>query len=138
MARRKTGRKKTAGKSSAAKAKGKAGYDFIIRRLEKDKNAAYSDILKAAKTAGHTIYPIMFGRAKAALGLVKVSGRGESKARAKTSSGLRRGPGRPRKQSGSNGSAIATVISSMREQESENNRLGATFEKIRALLDSVL
>jgi len=137
MAKRKAKIKKAAG-TSASKAKGKAGYDFIVRRLEKDKNAAYGDIAKAAANAGHTIYPIMFGRAKAALGLVKMSAKGQGKASGKKAGVMRRGPGRPRKVvAGSNGSAISTVISSMREQESENNRLRTTFEKIRALLDGV-
>ena len=131
-------RKKTSPKAGAKKASSKPGYDFIIRKLEKDKNAVYGDIAKAAEKAGHKIYPVMYGRAKAALGLVKMSRSGEGKASMRKASLVRRGPGRPRKSASSNGSALTSVIHSMREQESENNRLKATFEKIRALLDSAL
>jgi len=141
MAKRKTKTKRTTGKRSGTKVKGssKPGYDFIIRRLEKDKNASYADIAKAAKCAGHTVYPIMFGRAKAALGLVKVSARGKGKASVAKATAVRRGPGRPRKASASsNGSALTSVIQSMRDQESESNRLKTTLEKIRALLDGAL
>ena len=132
-------RKKTSPRAGTKKASSKPGYDFIVRKLEKDKNAVYGDIAKAAEKAGHKIYPVMFGRAKAALGLVKVSARGQGKASAAKTTGVRRGPGRPRKVvAGSNGSALSTVIQTMREQESETNRLKATFEKIRELLDSAL
>ena len=138
MAKRKTNKRALA-KKKGAKGSSKPGYDFIVRRLEKDRNAAYGDIAKAAGRAGHTIYPVMFGRAKAALGLVKVSARGEGKAATKSSSPRRRGPGRRRQAgAGSSGSAIAMVIASMREQQVENTRLASVLEKIRALVDSAV
>lgn len=54
---------------------GKDAMAFIVSTLKRNKDVAYADVQKRAEAAGHTIYPINFGRAKALLGLVKVAPR---------------------------------------------------------------
>lgn len=57
--------------------------DFIVNKLKKNSDFAYGDIRAAAEKKGLTIYPIMYGRAKAMLGLVEVAPRGKGKAKAR-------------------------------------------------------
>jgi hypothetical protein len=108
-------------KNMAAK-KNTEGLAFIVETLKHRKAATYAEIKEAADKKGLTVWPIMFGRAKALLGYVKVAKRGTGKfaraSAAKAAGGApptRRGPGRPRKNprpaSGLNGldSIIATV-----------------------------
>src|SRR4029453_6392495 len=73
-----------------------------MEALKANKGAAYSDLKRKAEEKGLTVYPIMFGRAKAVLGLVKSAKRGKGKAAAKTvrattaKATAKRGPGRPK------------------------------------------
>ena len=57
-----------------------AGMELIVAALRRNKNATYADIKASADKKGVSVYPIMFGRAKALLGLVKVAKRGQGKA----------------------------------------------------------
>ena len=79
-----------------------AGFDFLVQALRSDKGALYSDLKDKADKRGLTVYPVMFGRAKAMLGLVKTAKRGEGKTAqaAGTGSGAR---GRPRDGSSKSG-----------------------------------
>ncbi|MGK0303636.1 MAG: hypothetical protein ACI89X_004534, partial [Planctomycetota bacterium] len=84
--------------------KANPGFEFIIASLKKDKKVSYKDIAAAAAKKNLTVFPIMFGRAQAMLGIVKQAKRGKGKmARAKAASERppvvvgKRGPGRPRK-----------------------------------------
>ncbi|HET6202466.1 MAG TPA: hypothetical protein VFI25_06655 [Planctomycetota bacterium] len=49
---------------------------FIIDYLRRESDAPYKAVQAAAKESGHTIYPVMYGRAKAILGLIPVKKRG--------------------------------------------------------------
>src|SRR5262245_14491323 len=75
-----------------AKQKNTAAMDHIVASLKNNKSATYADIKAAAdakKIKG--IYPIMFGRAQAMLGIVKAAKRGQGKtAKAKAQA---KGPG---------------------------------------------
>ena len=79
--------------------------DFVCGMLRKDRNVSYKEVQEMAVKKGFKIFPIVYGRAKALLGLVPTSPRGQGKA-AKAASGtstiansgvVKRGPGRPRK-----------------------------------------
>ena len=52
---------------------------FLLDSLKKDKSASYADLKAKADEKKLKIYPVMYGRAKALLGLVKVSQRGTGK-----------------------------------------------------------
>jgi len=55
-----------------------SAMSFIVEYLRKDGHAAYGAVEDAAKEAGHKIYPVMYGRAKAILGLIPVKKRGQA------------------------------------------------------------
>ena len=55
-------------------------FDFIVEQLKKNPNAAYAEIAAAAQKKGMKAFPIMFGRAKAMLGLVPSAPGGAGKA----------------------------------------------------------
>ena len=116
-----------------------AGYEFIVAALKKNPKADYASIRERAEKKSLTVYPIMFGRAQAALGIVKPKKRGKKKTTA------RRGPGRPRKATsrrgrsgGSAADAVRDLLGGLQDQERSNEELRRTLEKIRELIDRVL
>lgn len=73
-----TTKKKTRAKRSSKPA-GKApnpSFAFLLDYMKKHPKAAYGDAAAAAATAGHKLYPIVWGRAQALLGRVKSKPRG--------------------------------------------------------------
>lgn len=124
-------------------AKKNPAMDFIVDSLKNNKHALYADIAEAAKKRGHTIYPIMYGRAKAMLKLVPVAPRGQGrKGAVKSGRGpgrppAKRGPGRPPKSVAAAGSLDA-VISALKEGDRERDRYRRALEQIRSILVSIL
>jgi hypothetical protein len=62
-----------------ASKKNTEGLAFIVEALKHSKTATYGEIKEAAAKKGLTIWPVMFGRAQALLGHVKVAARGQGK-----------------------------------------------------------
>jgi len=60
--------------------KNSAAFDFLVESLKADKASAYADLKAKAEKKGLLVYPVMFGRAKTLLGLVKSAKRGRGKA----------------------------------------------------------
>ncbi len=85
MAAKKKSRKKT-----TARSKKPTPFDFIVAALKRNPKAVYASIRDRAAKKRLTIYPVMFGRAKLLLGLVKAKPKKKAKV-------AKRGPGRPRK-----------------------------------------
>lgn len=132
--------------------------EFIVAQLEKNKKASYAEIREAAEAKKHTIYPIMYGRAQAMLGIVKAKKRGEGKAAkakavvsapaapaAPAALGMpkKRGPGRPPKSSyavsaGIDMSSFDGIISAVRSSEQAKSRYRAALEKIQSILADAL
>ncbi|MEM7205568.1 MAG: hypothetical protein AAF628_35255 [Planctomycetota bacterium] len=132
----------------ASKKKTAAGFELLIAELKKNPKAEYAALKAKAEKKRVTIYPVMFGRAKAMLGLVKSKPRGQGKS-AKRKVGTRRGPGRPpksrgpgrpRKTASANGvaAAVQDLVRTMRDHERENAALRATLERVRDLIDRAL
>ncbi len=129
-----------------ASKKTKAGMDFLLEELKKNKHAEYRDLKEKADKKRVTIYPIMFGRAKSLLGLVKTAPRGQGKARKKAAA--KRGPGRPRKHAprtaarrssgGDAAAAVQELVGMMNATSKENAQLRATLERVREMIDRVL
>lgn len=134
--------------------KNPSGMKFILTHLEQNRKAAYSDVRAAAEKKGLVIYPIMYGRAQALLGIVKSSPRGsKKKAAAKSGRGpgrppkigrgpgrppkLRRGPGRPRKESNPL-DALQAMVANYRDNAREIERMRKVLETIRDLCDRQL
>jgi transposase-like protein len=65
--------------------------EFLVESLKKDKSASYADLRAKADEKKLKVFPIMYGRAKAILGLVKVSPRGQGKVAKAQAAMVRRG-----------------------------------------------
>lgn len=129
-------------------------FDFIVEQLKKNANATYAEIAAAAQKKGMKVFPIMFGRAKAMLGLVPSAPRGAGKATRKKAAakaakakpaaaaaptGARRG--RPRKAAAAPAAdlgGLEGIIAQVKASAAERETYRAALEKIRAILDSVL
>lgn len=130
------------------------GYELLVSELKKNPEADYAALKAKAEKKGLTIYPVMYGRAKASLGLVKTAPRGQGKAARRKATAARqadhpaavakRGPGRPRKDAqrpATNGSmvdAVSTLVASVRATERDNAALRSTLGRLRDLIDRAL
>jgi hypothetical protein len=59
----------------APKRKGSAAFDFLVQELRREPHLSYGELRQRAEANGFPIAPIMYGRAKAMLGLVPVKPR---------------------------------------------------------------
>jgi hypothetical protein len=124
--------------------KGNPGMAFIVNALKKNRKASYGDIAAAAAKKRLTIYPIMYGRAQALLGIVKQSPRGQGKlARAKAAAARggakRRGPGRPPKSaSGGFDGTLQGIVAAVKSSEQSKERYRKALERIEAILAEAL
>jgi hypothetical protein len=72
--------------------KSNPAMDVLVAELKKNRKAPYADIKAKADEKKLSLYPIMFGRAQALLGIVKSAKRGQGKAaKAKAAAGGKRG-----------------------------------------------
>jgi hypothetical protein len=69
--------------------KGSPAFDFLLEHLRADGSLSYGELRTHAEAAGHKIAPIMYGRAKAILGLVPVRPRGARKKKDAAAAGAR-------------------------------------------------
>ncbi|MEZ6037984.1 MAG: hypothetical protein R3F29_10915 [Planctomycetota bacterium] len=66
----------------AAKSERKGGspaFEWLVEMLRNDQTLSFGELKQRGEPLGHSIAPIMYGRAKALLGLVPVRPRGEGK-----------------------------------------------------------
>ncbi len=119
---------------------------FILDYLKKNGDAEYAIIRAAAEKAGHSIYPIMYGRAKTLLGMITEESRSRRRRRRKedeTGTGDAGGT-RPLRQSARSpmSEATANQLSSFleryRELEGERNRYRAALLQVEKMLRQVL
>lgn len=66
----------------APRRRGSEAFDFLVQELRRDGSLSYAALRAACEEKGWKIAPIMYGRAKAMLGLVPVKPRGPRKAKA--------------------------------------------------------
>lgn len=128
--------------------KANPGFDFIIAALKKDPKATYKDIAAAAAKKKLKVFPIMFGRAQAMLGIVKQAKRGDGKAKkAKTAKAAKaakaapakRGPGRPRKNAApAIDGSLEGIVAAVKSSEQAKARYRGALEKIQAILADAL
>jgi hypothetical protein len=121
-----------------------AAMEFIVESLKQNRDASYKDIAEAAGKKKLTIYPIMFGRAQALLGIVKQAPRGQGKvARAKAAAAggaPKRGPGRPPKSAAAIAfdGTLESIVSAVKNSEQAKTRYRTALERIQAILADVL
>ena len=120
--------------------------DFIVSQLKKNPKVAYADVRARAESRRLTIYPIMYGRAQAMLGLVKMAPRGSGKkakaaaaraGAAPTANGRRRRRGAAA-SGGDPLDALRNLVSNVRTTERTNEDLRSTLERIRQMIDGAL
>jgi hypothetical protein len=144
-----------------AASKSNPAMEFIVESLNSNRSAAYKDIADAAAKKKLKIYPIMFGRAQALLGIVKAAPRGQGKAAkaakakaAKTAAPaavaapsllapVKRGPGRPRKNplpmtAPAFDGTLEGIVAAVKGSEQAKARYHAALSKIQAILAEVL
>lgn len=139
-----------------AASKSNPAMEFIVESLKSDRSAAYKDIAEAAAKKKLKIYPIMFGRAQALLGIVKAAPRGQGKAakaaKAKAAKAapaaapamgapVKRGPGRPRKNpiaAPAFDGTLDGIVAAVKGSEQAKARYHAALSKIQAILADVL
>jgi hypothetical protein len=131
--------------------KSNPAMDFIVESLKSNRAATYKEIAEAAGKKKITIYPIMFGRAQALLGIVKSAKRGEGKA-ARAKAGLpapaaaaapaKRGPGRPRKIAASAApvfdGSLEGIVAAVKSSEQAKARYLGALQKIQSILADAL
>lgn len=143
MATKKKTRKKkskSAKKAKSAAKKTSPAMEFLLAQLKKSPKISYGDVKAAAAKKSLTVYPIMYGRAQALLGLVKVKPRG-SKKKQKRGPGRppvlgRRGPGRPRKQTNAMDS-LEAMITDMKDVARDRDRYQRALEQIARIIHSL-
>lgn len=124
--------------------KSNPAMDFIVESLKSNRGAKYGDLAEAAAKKKLKIYPIMFGRAQALLGIVKQAPRGQGKmARAKAAkAGLpqKRGPGRPPKVARAGGfdGTIEGIVAAVKSSEQAKARYRSALERIQSILGEAL
>ena len=135
---------KTQVMTMAAK-KNNPAMDFIVDSLKSNKGASYAEIKEAADKKKLKIFPIMFGRAQALLGIVKQAPRGQgkaAKAKAAAASGApKRGPGRPPKAKAASVSFDGTlegIVAAVKSSESAKAKYRQALERIQGILADVL
>jgi hypothetical protein len=120
---------------------------FIVSQLKANPQVDYATVAERAQKKGHKIFPIMYGRAKLLLGMVK-AGSGASK---RKTTGRR--PGRPattgrgaglRRAAAAAGAggdplnAVRDLVSAVQETQRANESLRRTLEKVKELIDRAL
>ena len=128
--------------------KANPGFEFIVAALKKNPKATYKDISAAAAKKKMKLFPVMFGRAQAMLGIVKQAARGKgkaAKAKAKASKAkalatpAKRGPGRPRKNAApSFDGSLESIVAAVKSSEQDKARYRGALEKIHSIISDAL
>ena len=137
--------KKPPAKQTAVTAKKLSAIDFTRAFVRKKPKAEFKEVRAAAQKKGLKLYPIVYGRAKALEGLVKIAPYGSKK---KKKPGTR-GPGRPKgsktKRRGPQGKTAATAMDSletmlaaMRNSNRDRERYQKALQKISDILEQAL
>lgn len=126
--------------------KGSPAFDYLLQQLRNEPNILYAALRDRCATQGFTIAPIMYGRAKAVLGLVPVKPRGKKAAAAKMPV-----PGVPMQLKQVESVAadrfakkldevrnLEQLVAIVKDLDSERRRLRDVIERVVTLLDTAL
>lgn len=131
--------------------KGSAAFDFLVGELRREPQLSYGELRQRAEANGFPIAPIMYGRAKAVLGLVPVRPRGSKKAAAEASAHEAPAQVVPRmlKQVESVAADrfskkleevrnLDQLVAAVKELDAERRRLRTLLEKVVSMIDEAL
>ncbi len=132
--------------------KSSPAMDFLVEQLRRNPALSYAELKESAGRRELTVYPIMYGRAKALLGLVKVAPRGSKKKaaaerEAKKQQALSE-PAMPKRAasaksytraSGSTSlDGFESMLSNLKEVAEDRDRFHAALQEIGRILDEAL
>ena len=117
-------------------------FEFLVEQLRREPTISYGELKTTADARGLKIAPIMYGRAKALLGLVPVRPRGQGKNRKKPGvAGLTRAESASAEQFAQQLEAvrdIADVRAIARQLDQERRQLRGALERLAQLIDESL
>ncbi len=119
-------------------------FEFTRQYLEDRPDAAFAEIRDAAQKQGLKVIPVIYGRAKKALGMARPSGKTSAKKATTatvTGAGARRGRPPKTRVATANGTALDTLegaIRTMRENSAEHESLRRALERIRDVANDAL
>ena len=117
-----------------SKDKPKPAMEFIVAFLKDNPTAAYAEVKAGAEQRGLQVFPIMFGRAQAMLGLVEVAPRGARKRRQEEKALSSDRPGGRAVDPGS----LEDLVTTIRQSEQQRIRYRRALEHVSAILREVL
>lgn len=136
------------GEIVAPRRKGSPAFDYLLQQLRNEPNILYAALRDRCATQGFTIAPIMYGRAKAVLGLVPVKPRGKKAAIAAARMPT---PGVPMQLKQVESVAadrfakkldevrnLEQLVAIVKDLDSERRRLRDVIERVVTLLDTAL
>jgi hypothetical protein len=131
----------------APRRKGSPAFDFLVQELRNEPNIVYGTLRERAEAAGFKIAPIMYGRAKAVLGLVPVKPRGQGLKRGKAA----KAPEAPRtlrqvesvaadrfNKELENVRNLEQLVNVVKDLDAERRRLRTLLERIVTMIDETL
>lgn len=132
----------------APRRKGSAAFDFLVQELRREPGLAYGELRQRSEAKGWKIAPIMYGRAKAVLGLVPVKPRGSAKKAAAAAAAVSAQP-RVLKQVESVAADrfhkqledvrnLEQLVAIVKELDAERRRLRNLLERIVGMIDETL
>ncbi|HEX5053111.1 MAG TPA: hypothetical protein VFZ65_15155 [Planctomycetota bacterium] len=127
---------------------GSPAFEFLVQQLRADPTLVYATLRDRATDLGHKVAPIMYGRAKALLGLVPVKPRGSKKARKQAPSSEAAPPLRLRQVDSvaadrvarrpDDGHSLDQLVDLVRDLDAERRRLRDVLERVVAMIDEAL
>jgi hypothetical protein len=110
--------------------------EAVIAFLRKRPKAAYADVRESVERAGHTIYPIVYGRAKALLGLIPTKRRRRAAGRRRSVRAPRAAP-RVRRVAASTSASLDQIRSMLQDYERVKRERDALRDALEAVRKSV-
>ena len=129
---------------SQSRRRGSAAFDFIVEELRREAGISYALLREHAAARGFSIAPIMYGRAKAMLGLVPVKPRGSGKARKAAETGplrLKQVDSVAADRFGRQLDEVRNLeqlVAVVKEFDAERRRLREVLERIVTMIDEAL
>ena len=135
-------------RQGAAPRKGSVAFEFLLGELRREPALVYAELRDRAAAKGFTIAPIMYGRAKAVLGLVPVRPRG-TKAAEKAARAALPSVAPQLKQIESAAAdrfaskldgvrSVEQLVAVVKELDAERRRLRSVLERVVLLIDEAL
>ncbi|MFT4843057.1 MAG: hypothetical protein ACI8UD_000757 [Planctomycetota bacterium] len=127
--------------SAAPKRNGSPAFDFLVESLRAEPTLSYRELQTRSMANSYRVAPIMYGRAKALLGLVPVAPRGQGKSRKPAKQTLQQadaGSSDHLSQELSNVRSVEDLVQIIKHLDDERKWLRSLLENIANLIDEAL